>query len=139
LHNFAQPLVRYELGDFAEVGPPCSCGRGLGTLARINGRVRNTLVLANGERYWPSFGQRGLTDIAPVLQHKFVQRDYGIIEARLVTARALDAREEEALRRHILSGLPGRFELNFVYCSEIPRSASGKFEDFESEVARSPA
>ncbi|MDP1717022.1 MAG: hypothetical protein Q8L40_03015, partial [Burkholderiales bacterium] len=29
LHNFAMPLVRYENGDYAEVGGPCPCGRGL--------------------------------------------------------------------------------------------------------------
>jgi phenylacetate-CoA ligase len=136
LHNFAQPLVRYELGDYAEAGPPCACGRGLGFLRRIHGRVRNMLVLANGERHWPSFGQRGFAEIAPVLQHKFVQRDYSTIEAHLVTGRPLTASEEEALSRHVLSRLPGRFTLKLVYCREIPRSTSGKFEDFESDVAR---
>ena len=29
LHNFAMPLLRYEIGDFAECGAPCACGRGL--------------------------------------------------------------------------------------------------------------
>jgi len=135
LHNFALPLVRYDVGDYARCGGPCACGRGLPVLERIHGRVRNTLVLANGERYWPSFGQRGFTDIAPVLQHKFVQRDYSTLEAQLVTARPLTAAEEERLRAHILAKLPGSLRLAFVYRSDIPRSASGKFEDFESDVA----
>ena len=38
LHNFAMPLVRYELGDYAEVGAPCPCGRGLPVIKRIVGR-----------------------------------------------------------------------------------------------------
>src|SRR5690606_29109428 len=38
LHNFAQPLFRYDIGDLAEVGEACACGRGLPTLARIIGR-----------------------------------------------------------------------------------------------------
>lgn len=135
LHNFAMPLVRYDLGDYAEVGEPCGCGRGLPVLSRIHGRVRNMLVFANGRRYWPSFGQRSFTDIAPVLQHKFVQRDFSVIEAQLVTSRALSEGEEEKLRRHILSKLPGHFDLKIVYCAEIPRSASGKFEDFSSDLA----
>ena len=29
LHNFAMPLIRYELRDYAEAGGPCPCGRGL--------------------------------------------------------------------------------------------------------------
>jgi phenylacetate-CoA ligase len=32
LHNVAMPLLRYELGDYGEVGDVCSCGRGLPTV-----------------------------------------------------------------------------------------------------------
>src|SRR3546814_2899792 len=44
LHNFATPLIRYELGDYAEVGAPCACGRGLPVIRRIVGRQRNRLA-----------------------------------------------------------------------------------------------
>lgn len=135
LHNFAMPLVRYEVGDYAEVGAPCPCGRGLPVLTRIVGRVRNMLVTASGERYWPTFGSRGFTEIAPVLQHQFVQKRFDLIEARLVTRSPLTAQQEDGLRRHVLSRLPPGFELKFVYCDKIPRSAGGKYEDFMSEVA----
>lgn len=49
LHNFATPLLRYALGDYAQVGGPCPCGRGLPVLTRILGRQRNMLMLPNGE------------------------------------------------------------------------------------------
>jgi phenylacetate-coenzyme A ligase PaaK-like adenylate-forming protein len=32
LHNFTTPLIRYEIMDYAKVGEPCSCGRGLPVL-----------------------------------------------------------------------------------------------------------
>jgi phenylacetate-coenzyme A ligase PaaK-like adenylate-forming protein len=35
LQNFAMPLVRYDIGDVAEAGDPCPCGRGLPVLRRI--------------------------------------------------------------------------------------------------------
>jgi phenylacetate-CoA ligase len=35
LQNFAMPLVRYDIGDLAEVGDLCPCGRGLPVLRRI--------------------------------------------------------------------------------------------------------
>lgn len=35
----AQPLIRYEQGDFARFAPACSCGRGLPVLAGIEGRT----------------------------------------------------------------------------------------------------
>ena len=37
LRNYATPLIRYEIGDYAEVGPACPCGRGMPTLAHITG------------------------------------------------------------------------------------------------------
>jgi phenylacetate-CoA ligase len=37
LQNFAMPLLRYSLGDFAEVGSPCACGRHLPVLKEILG------------------------------------------------------------------------------------------------------
>ncbi len=49
LHNRAMPLVRYELGDMAEVGEdPCPCGNPLPTLTRIVGRVTDNFIAADG-------------------------------------------------------------------------------------------
>lgn len=135
LHNFAMPLLRYDIGDYAEVGEPCPCGRGLPVLRRIVGRTRNTLVTADGGRYWPLFGMRSATDFAPIVQHQFVQKTYDLIEARLVTATPLTAQQEDRLRGLILSRLPDGFRVQFAYCDRIARSAGGKFEDFFSEVS----
>lgn len=45
LHNYAMPLIRYQNGDMATVGPAglCSCGRGLKRLERVDGRRADTL------------------------------------------------------------------------------------------------
>ncbi len=134
LHNFATPLVRYEIGDYAEVGEPCPCGRGLPVLRRILGRVRNMLVTRDGARYWPSFGQRGFAEIAPVLQFQMVQKSYDLVEARLVTRTALSASEEERLRERVASHLPPGIRVMVARVERIARGAGGKYEDFVSEV-----
>jgi phenylacetate-CoA ligase len=135
LHNFAMPLIRYEIGDYAEVGPPCACGRGLPVLTRVMGRVRNILIGASGERYWPSFGTSGFRNLAPVRRHQFVQKRRDSLEARFVVERPLTADEEADLRAHILSRLPEPFEITFTYVDDIPPSEGGKLENFISEVA----
>ena len=135
LNNYAMPLFRYEIGDFAEVGGPCACGRGLPLLTRILGRERNALLVSPaGERYWPAFGTKKLGELAPIVQHQFVQKSLDRLEARLVTERPLTRAEERSLRVYILPNLPHPFSLDFVYLDEIPRNASGKFEDFVCEV-----
>jgi len=137
LHNFATPLVRYDIGDFAEVGVHCPCGRGLPVLKRVMGRVRNTLIAADGKRYWPLFGLRDLTGKVPVRQYQFVQTTTESIEARLVVDRPLTEAEETLLVTRVRDTLPVPMRLELRYVDQLARSASGKFEDFYSEVALS--
>ena len=139
LHNLGTPLVRYEIADYAEVGAPCACGRGLPVLTRIAGRVRNMLVTADGKRYWPLLGSRKFIEVAPVLQHQVVQKSYQLLEARLVSAAPLDASQEARLREMILAAMPPGMQVVFRYFDDIPRGAGGKFEDFISEVPNGAA
>ena len=51
-----------------------------------------------------------------------------------MTDRPLTFEEEENVREWMLKRLGFPFKLTFTYHDEIPRSASGKFEDFMSEI-----
>jgi phenylacetate-CoA ligase len=132
LHNYANPLLRYEIGDYAEVGGPCPCGRGLPVLKRILGRTRNMLTLPTGERCWPRIGGWSLRRLAPVVQSQFIQRSLEEIEVRMVTERALSGEELEKLRDKIHEKLRYPFRLEFVFTDRLERSPGGKFEEFKS-------
>ena len=134
LHNFATPLIRYDLGDFAEVGRPCPCGRGLPVLARIIGRTRNALVTADGKRHYPLLGQTGFLDIAPILQHQFVQTAFDVVEARVVTREPLAPEQVRRLQAHVGKRLPAGIRIEVVQVESVPRSPGGKYEDFISLV-----
>lgn len=137
LHNFAMPLLRYDIGDFAEVAAPCSCGRGLPTLKRIVGRQRNMALLPDGGRRWPAIelhDQVGMADFPPIMQFQLIQRSLKMAELLLVAPRPLTGPEEKLLRHWTQQALGHPFEITLTYMQEIPRSASGKFEDFRCEV-----
>lgn len=134
LHNFAMPLIRYDIGDYAEVGSPCSCGRGLPVVTRIAGRVRNMLRLPGGGLIWPLLASQDYRDIAPIRQAQIAQVAQDRLEARLVPERPLTAEEENALRDKINARIGHDFAIGFIYPREIPRGASGKFEDFRCEL-----
>lgn len=131
LHNFATPLLRYAIGDHAEVGPPCSCGRTLPTLKRILGRSRNMVRYPDGSRRWPRVGFDRYRNVAPVQQYQLVQHTTEAIEVRLVVERPLHETEQTALVNIICESLGHSFQLNFNYFPEcIPRGPGGKFEEF---------
>lgn len=134
LHNFAMPLLRYDIGDYAEVGAPCSCGRGLPVVTKILGRVRNMLRLPNGQQHWPALGELRYAEVAPVTQHQLVQKSLDHIEARLVVERPVTDHEETQLKAIILERLKHPFTVSLTYPEKIERSKGGKFEEFLSEI-----
>lgn len=137
LLNFASPIIRYEIGDYAEAGPVCDCGRGLPTLRRVLGRQRNMVRLPDGRSHWPLTGFHDFGQVANIAQYQFVQKSLGLIEVRLVTSdgRALCTSQEQDLAGIISRWMKHPFQYQFVYYPQrIPRSASGKFEEFLCEI-----
>jgi phenylacetate-CoA ligase len=135
LHNFATPLIRYDLGDLAVADGPCACGRGLPKIRRILGRQRNLLCLPDGRRFWPLTGAYSYRDIAPVRQYQIVQRSLERVTLRLATERPLTAAEEGGLAEKLDEFLGYRFAVDFEYFAPtIPRGPGGKFEDFICEM-----
>ncbi len=133
LHNLASPMIRYDLGDHAEVGGPCPCGRGLPTLKRILGRTRNLLRRPDGVSHWPHTGYRDFVKVVPVRQYQLVQKTLHDIEVRLVTDSELSPEQIAAIKPHILAALGYPFTLTFVQSRErLPLGRNGKFEEFMS-------
>ena len=138
LHNLAMPLIRYDIRDYAEPGEPCPCGRGLPTIRRVVDRLRNMLVLPNGDKRWPLTGFHDFRDIAPIRQYQLVQKSLDLIEVRFVVDRQLNVAEEDQLRAVIQNALGHPFEIFFRYVDEMPKTAGGKFEEFISEISPPP-
>ncbi len=137
LHNFAMPLIRYEIGDYAEAGAPaCSCGRKLPVLTRILGRVHNMMRLPDGKAWWPLVQYPLAYSGEPIIQWQVVQRSLKLIEVRLVVDGGPNAALEERLRRRLYDANPwSGIDIAFTYHEHIARSAGGKYEEFYSEVA----
>ncbi len=136
LHNYAMPLLRYDLGDYAQVGRPCPCGRGLPVLDRVMGRRRNMLVLPTGETVWPTFvsAWTGLEDV--IRQFRLVQREPDHIEARIVGPRPLTADEQSVVAAELVRRFRYPFRVTFVFLDGTGWAPGTRFEDFVSLVGR---
>jgi phenylacetate-CoA ligase len=137
LVNFATPIIRYEVGDYAEVGPRCPCGRGLPTLARILGRERNLVAMPDGTRHWPLVGTIKFREMTSIQQFQFIQHDREFIEMNYVSSEPLTSDHVAALTTLIQECLGHTFRLKFTpFENVIPRAAGGKFEEFICKVPR---
>jgi len=139
LFNYAMPLLRYEIGDYADVGRQCTCARNLPTMRKILGRQRNMFVRPNGDTYWPALNINPLAAFGgriPVRQFQVVQRNLEEIEARLVVTRPLTPTEEATIRAIVKEAVGDGFSVQFAYVDQIPRGKTGKFEDFRCEISQ---
>jgi phenylacetate-CoA ligase len=134
LHNYASPVIRYELNDLAAWQPRCVCGRAAPVLTRLLGRKRFLVRLPSGERQAPRVTGKEWLEIAPVREHRLVQVSEGVLVAELVLDRPLSPHERNAvvamLRKEISPDLT--YEVRQV--EHIEWAPTYKRQDFVSLV-----
>ena len=131
LHNFASPMIRYDLGDYAEVGPAeCKCGRTLGTITSVVGRERNTFYRPDGSRFWPKAGMYQLPDIVNIKQWQIIQHELDHIEYKLVTDEPITEEQREKIAALAPRFLGYQPRITVTGQTEpLPRTKTGKFEE----------
>ena len=134
LHNYAMPLIRYEIGDEAEVGSPCECGRGLPVIAKILGRTQDYLKLRSGRSVRADLRHYEIAKFPAIVEFQIVQRAPDRLEIRLVARRPLDADETRRLKALLAPQGGELLEVDVTYCQTIERAASGKLRTFVCEV-----
>jgi len=132
LFNPAFPLIRYEIGDYAEMGEPCSCGRGWPVIKRILGRVRNLITYPDGSRGWPSVPGKQIGEAVPMRQYQIVQPTIDELQVNLVMKRPLTDDDRKAVVAIVNDKLGKGFTVSVNEVAEIVRGANGKYEEFKS-------
>lgn len=137
LMNYATPLIRYELGDYAAFGEPCPCGRGLPVIQHILGRTRNRLIMPNGESRFPYLGDRSdfkkIADIA-IGKFQFIQHTVYDIEIKVVVYKPVTLEQELQFIKLYQTIFDYPFNITITYLDDIPTGHQGKFEEFISMV-----
>ncbi|NNM30659.1 MAG: phenylacetate--CoA ligase family protein, partial [Akkermansiaceae bacterium] len=134
LQNLAMPLLRYDLGDFAEVGEACPCGRGLPVLRRIHGREKEVLTLPSGEKRYSFFPSTLFKDIPGVARFQIVQTKLTELELRIVAERPLTPGECGVIEARLENQAGPGFAIRWAFVDEIPPLPGGKRMEFVSEI-----
>jgi phenylacetate-CoA ligase len=134
LHNFAMPLIRYEIGDEAEVGEQCSCGRGLPSLTRIVGRTEDYFIFKTGEKRRVDLDHYKICNIEVIKEFQLIQKTKEKLELHMVVTRPLNENEIERLNKVKNYSTARDLEWEFIFVDSIKRTAAGKLMQFISEV-----
>ncbi|MDK2383730.1 MAG: hypothetical protein QI199_02825 [Candidatus Korarchaeota archaeon] len=135
LHNYAMPLIRYEIGDMARaVEGRCPCGSILPWMGRVEGRTTEFVVRRDGSLLGGEFFEGVFRVEGWVREFQVIQEDLDTLRI-LVTPKegkkiSLSAVEEKV--RKVLGDVTVRWEL----VDSVPRPASGKFMYVISKVDR---
>jgi phenylacetate-CoA ligase len=125
LLNADMPLVRYAVGDRAQLAEPtpCACGRALPALARIEGRSSDLLLTADGRAvYWINPIFYGL----PVVEAQVVQETLTRVRVRYVPGPGYTAADGRTIVARLCARF-GQAEVMLEAVAQVPRGPNGKF------------
>ncbi len=136
LVSTAQPLIRYDTGDVGVVdhSTRCPCGRTLPTLVRIEGRLDDLVVAADGRRIGrlDHVFKRDLD----IRSAQIIQEDLGRFRVLVVPAAGeLDPATANEIERALTERV-GRASVAVESVESIPRGAGGKFQGVVSHLGR---
>lgn len=140
LHNYAMPLIRYRLNDFAKLSnEQCSCGCNFPILEKIYGRAYDLIHLAGGKKVHPEIVMYVFEEFKDrydgLNQFQFVQHDIGKVSINLVVGKSFVASIYEKLLKNRLEEVLGeKLSVKFNYKEKIIRERSGKIRVVKCEM-----
>jgi len=140
LFNYSMPLIRYEIGDMATLGPEmCSCGHALPTLKKLEGRITEQFILKDGTNVHTGFFGLLFDDPfeeAGIEQWQVIQEDFDKIRINVVATRDLPDQFKNELDKKIRVGMGSQCTIIWNTVDNIPKTPSGKYQYTKSLIPR---
>ena len=127
-HEF--PLIRYRQGDLASLGEAgCACGRGLGSLKSLVGRMNDVLLSPSGASIDFIVFDKVMKDQPAIRRFKVVERAEGelVVLCELHPGETWADADRERLLEQCHRLLPDDVHLTARVADRLPPEPSGKF------------
>jgi phenylacetate-CoA ligase len=136
LDNYAMPLIRYYVGDLAELdaGDPgkCACGRSLPLLRRVIGRDTDIVRTRSGKQLIVHFFTGIFEHIPQIAQFQVVQSTLDEIDIHYVSGPDFHKDVLAFVENKIGSHLGEKLPINWIHTQEIHPTKSGKPQIIQS-------
>jgi phenylacetate-CoA ligase len=127
LDNFAMPFIRYRSGDLGIMASfPCDCGRSLPLLQKVEGRVQDAIVTADGRIISGLFFAHMMKDCPDVKEFQVHQLAIDRLMIVIVLQRERSFSSKQRIDRIVRQYMGDRLEILFEIRDSIPVTASGK-------------
>jgi phenylacetate-CoA ligase len=135
LYSHEAPFIRYLTGDIGAISSkPCSCGRALPLLERLDGRSNDAIVAPDGRVMHGQALIGLLMETEGVLQYRIRQRQLDRFHVQLVCDDRYSRESEQRLVTLWSSRLRAPLHVTFEYVVDIATERSGKFRHIVSEL-----
>ncbi|WCP16212.1 hypothetical protein sphantq_04708 (plasmid) [Sphingobium sp. AntQ-1] len=133
MSNLATPLLRYEVGDQAELSlQSCLCGRPGRIVKTIDGRKDDYVITATGAKV----GRLGnvFKDLEGVREAQIRQSKPGEVTVLIVKSARYHDGDEAEMRRQFASRLGSSMKVNVAYVQAIERTKRGKLRFVVNDI-----
>ncbi|WP_035244513.1 phenylacetate--CoA ligase family protein [Desulfonatronovibrio hydrogenovorans] len=136
LDAWGMPFIRYRTGDMAKSdGMECPCGRGLSSMASLQGRTTDFIVTPDGRWQHALSLIYVVRDIEGVSEFKIVQEEIDLVRVLIRTDSSLyPDNGDRRIRQGFKKRMGGEVKVRIEHVEMIPRDASGKFRYVVSNV-----
>lgn len=136
LLNFAQPLIRYRIGDVACSSViNCPCGRQMPIIHELIGRLEDVVIGPDGRETVRFHGV--FVGVPHIREGQIVQEELNKFIIRLVVDQGFNMDDRQTIYRRFVQRL-GQIDLEFDFVDHIERTQGGKFRSVISKVQRTP-
>lgn len=127
LDNFAMPFIRYRSGDLGVMAAhACDCGRSLPLLEKVEGRVQDAIVTADGRIISGLFFAHMMKDCLEVRAFQVHQQSADRLLIMVVIHAKQVFSSGERIQRIIRRYMGENMKILFEICEAIPLTTAGK-------------
>ena len=140
LFNYSMPIIRYEIGDMAILGPgKCDCGLTLPTFREVTGRITEHFVLNNGTTVPAEYFIHLLGVVCnngEIEKFQVIQEDYDNIKILAVPKGEVPDHYRSNINAKIRLVMGQECQIKWDFVDDIPKTVSGKYLYTKSLVWR---
>jgi phenylacetate-CoA ligase len=138
LNNLAMPLIRYLTGDTGVISTKqCKCGRGLTLIDKIEGRIFDSLIQADGTildgHILSAFF---LNPVKEIEKYQFVQNKAGEADLFLKLSKPFNNDQFYLFQQNLLKYFYNKLDIKCHIVNDIPLHKSGKYKYIISNILK---